>query len=444
MRCYRRHALVTTIPIALAALLGSASAEPQITFKLTKKGDTWSCTRSTTSNAARSGKQALIRIVTEPAEPFTPKFFDNDAEVRPSSVNADIYTIPAADGRKARVLTRLVVTIPKGKADVDCKDALEGGIKLIEESTGDPPKEKAAGSDVAAARWFRDRGASELAELRGEGPTKLGDDVQFLVHLPSGQPAYPFPSAATEGTEMQVFVILPTAAVHTLVLEKTSCTAPNTFRTSFGGEEEGQESRLLDLRPGFALIPVGQHFRCGAGDVSYMLKVEGQSDALSTTKLRIRPRFHLAAIAMLGWDFGRRAGYAKVPDGDMIPHIEKYRERVGIEKYVGVQWMLFGVDYENMKLYNYFLNLFAAADPASPLDDFVAGLALTPTGGISLTVGLGFHRGDVLDGVRRNDPFTGEGEIPVKASWDEPGVGLSLGVSIDSRIYDSIVKRFSK
>jgi len=62
--------------------------------------------------------------------------------------------------------------------------------------------------------------------------------------------------------------------------------------------------------------------------------------------------------------------------------------------------MIGGVDYTDMRKYNYFANPFVAFDAASPLTGFVVGDTITYSGGISFAIGLAVHEGERLRGAQ--------------------------------------------
>jgi hypothetical protein len=80
---------------------------------------------------------------------------------------------------------------------------------------------------------------------------------------------------------------------------------------------------------------------------------------------------------------------------------------------------------------------------ASPLNDAVAGLALTPKGGASFAVGASFHSSKRLtNGATVGQPFMSNGDLPTADTWDGVKPGLFLGLAIDSRVTDALSSRF--
>ena len=100
--------------------------------------------------------------------------------------------------------------------------------------------------------------------------------------------------------------------------------------------------------------------------------------------------------------------------------------------------MVGGVDYEEMRWYNYFANPFIAVNPKSPTVDAIVGLSLTPTGGISLALGASLHEKIVLSGYSVGDAFAGDGAVPVRSTWSGIKPGFFAGVTIDSNIYSAV------
>jgi hypothetical protein len=80
---------------------------------------------------------------------------------------------------------------------------------------------------------------------------------------------------------------------------------------------------------------------------------------------------------------------------------------------------------------------------ASPLNDAVVGLALTPTGGASIAVGASFHSGKRLtNGAVVGGTFMGNGDLPTADSWSGVKPGLFVGLAVDSRVADALSDRF--
>lgn len=309
-------------------------------------------------------------------------------------------------------------------------------------------------SDVAAAAQLGTSGVKTVVKPPpGKHWFSYGPlDLTYLVHLPSGQPAFPSPARLTEGQDVQVVLMVPdNAPPQTLSLQVDGCGDVNTFRTDIAGPitpADGKHAKDTGPPSSFEFLPVGQYFSCGAGTVTYTLKVQAAgattATTISTTKVTFRPKYHVAAIALLGWDTAQRTTYAAdVPAGYSSPVVARRKEKVGVATYVGATWMFGGVDYEDMQWWNYFANLFIAADPANPTKDVVAGISITPTGGAALSVGISYHEGQVLEGLVPGNPVPVGTTFPLHSSWSERGQGLFVGLSIDSRIYDSIIARFT-
>ena len=254
----------------------------------------------------------------------------------------------------------------------------------------------------------------------------------------------------TEGQNVQVVLMVPNAsAQRAITLQVDGCGEVNTFRTDVTtGQKQDIDKTNFQT---FTYLPVGQYFSCGAGAVTYMIKAQTVANGtitettISTTKVTFRPKYHIAAVALLGWDSAQRTTYgASLPYGYESPVIGRRHEKIGVAEYVGATWMIGGVDYEDMKLWNYFANVFIAADPSNPTKDVVAGISITPTGGAAISVGVSYHEGQVLEGLAPGNPVAPGTTFPSHNSWSEKGKGLFVGLSIDSRIYDVIVARFAK
>jgi hypothetical protein len=301
--------------------------------------------------------------------------------------------------------------------------------------------------DLLATAWWLSYGAAAREALRKEGGKDGGGfphDTQFLVHLPSGAPAFPFPSSVREGTPLQVAVIVPVGQTSPIDIAVTSCADIQTFRLKPSDNGEGKQSAAVpDESRGPALgaavlVPVGATFKCGAGTASYTLKF-GASDTgtSSTTSLRIRSVYHFAATFVLGYDTAPTRTFGTSAQG-AAQSVTELDNNVGLGAYIGGVWMVGGVDYEDMKPWNWFLNPFIAVNPTSPTKDAVAGLALSPTGGVSLAVGVSLHEGTALNGYSVGDPFTGSGTVPTRDTWAAMKPGFFIGAAVDSNVYNAV------
>jgi hypothetical protein len=120
-----------------------------------------------------------------------------------------------------------------------------------------------------------------------------------------------------------------------------------------------------------------------------------------------------------------------------MQHVVENDSNVGLVGYIGGVWMVGGVDYEDMRWYNYFANPFIALNPVSPTKDAVAGIAITPTGGISLALGVSFHERTALNGYTVGQAFAGDGTVPTQSTWSSFTPGVFVGVAVDSNVYNA-------
>lgn len=340
------------------------------------------------------------------------------------------------------------------------------------ETKGDDKTNIDTSLDAAALRWWKNNAVSERAEAIAMmsdtgygGPLgkriRRGDQRKFVlvVHLPSGAPASPFPSSVREGTIVQVAVLHPkkgAQAKRSYRLDVESCAAVERFRLDLDADAatqpkvQGALPEEDDLK--FELLPVGQWMRCGAGPLEYKLTPgsdDGQGfneQATSTTQLEVRKVYHLAATAIVGFDTTKLPTFGlneQTTMGVTTRTVNETSPFAGTRVLLGAQWMIGGVDYEDMRWYNYFANLFVGLDVTKPLDGATFGLALTPTGGASIAVGLSLSKTNRLkNGLQPGATFAGDGDVPVDLNWEEPGVGAFVGLAIDHRIYKALVARF--
>jgi len=132
----------------------------------------------------------------------------------------------------------------------------------------------------------------------------------------------------------------------------------------------------------------------------------------------------------------RRRGVTKLTDGKVALQRDKY----GSSSLVGFTWFVGGVDYEEMKVRNHFLNPFLVFDLSAPKDNFATGLAITANGGLSVAIGASFRRATILDGLTVDAAFTGEGEVPTRKVWNSKSVGFFIGVALDANAFGKIKK----
>lgn len=333
--------------------------------------------------------------------------------------------------------------------------------------------------DARASRWWVKYGPDALLTLRkqlvqlrnaGSVPKEVAakpdgeielDDVHLLVHLPSGAVAPPFRARVSEGESAQVVLIMPSGANITADVEVTGCEDVHPFRVRSKGtatDPEKHDARELDPND-FELRTIGEQLRCGPDEFSYTIwptihapelpggdkQAEDESETEpsgASTTITVGSRNHLAGVAVVGYSSAEQVEFEKRTDrseDDATVTIAEKEERRGAGVYVGALWMLGGVDYGNMRWYNYFANVFVSANPESPLEDIVAGLSFTLSGGVSLSAGINVLKGVRLDDYSVGDQFTGDGAIPTKESWKEASVGFFGGLAIDTDIYEALI-----
>jgi hypothetical protein len=312
-------------------------------------------------------------------------------------------------------------------------------------------------ADTSARQKLDQRAYKWLHSAYGDNAVKVLEDrfknekkkkLSLLVHLPSGAPAPPSASSFRENTPLQAVIIVPTEGFEDSVgLSVTTCEGTQAFRvkpsTPAGPAAVATKHSGPFTRDEFFLFPIGRWFKCGAGVANYDLNFgSGEGEQTVPSKLRMRPVHHLAATVVVGYDWGREVGYETRAGldaaGNAIATVDDYKQPVGIAAYVGATWMVGGVDYEHKRPWNYFGNVFVAVDPQAPTKHAVAGLAITPTGGISLALGVGLHKGQTLRGYEVGQRFEGDGEIPTRETWKGVRAGPFIGVTLDSNVYEAL------
>ncbi len=364
--------------------------------------------------------------------------------------------------RETAFLQVQVNTAGAVSSPIDCKTEEGDSVSYF----GEEGTSKTDSIDVSALEFWLKDGASHKQNLLDQLKTIDKKSRTLLVHLPSGAIAPPMDNAVSEGEWIQVAFLLPETEERMPRITSKNCEAVNTFRQKEApSAKEGADANMVPpgvkpeerARPiKFKLVPVGQMFRCGAGPLSYEVhplsgyEAKRQKEAGTTPEAasssvenvvtaRVRPRYHLAATAMVGFDTATTRRF----ETDSSQLVQEVTDREGLAVYVGATWMVFGVDYEAMRYDNYFLNVFAAVKPTSPTEDAVVGLAFTYTGSLSLALGLSLHKNTRLTkGYTVGSSFTGDGDIPTEKTWKGMRPGFFVGFAVDSNIYDALIKRF--
>lgn len=295
--------------------------------------------------------------------------------------------------------------------------------------------------DEKALLWWNSQGSTDERK-------KLLKTETTIVHLPSGSPVEVPPSDLREPARVAIYVMVPKDGNQRARTELSvqSCPSVVPFRTT--GEAKDFAGVLQGATFDFLLVPLGSQLKCGAGTLSYSIvvtnltnppsgagdgakKAVSQSESTTTNvSIRIRPVYHLLVAGFFGFDGAKKPSYS-VQNSKIVMQEDSY----GLDLGVGLVWAPLGVDYEEMKWYNYFLNPYIAFSFNNPTENFSVGLATTVTGGISLTVGASFHRITTLNGVSVGDSFTGSGEIPTQKTWSKDGMGFYIGLALDKNVF---------
>jgi hypothetical protein len=303
--------------------------------------------------------------------------------------------------------------------------------------------------DVEALEWWHADGRS------GAERAKLPKDGTSIVHLPSGTPASLIPSDLREPARVAVFVMVAKDERQRprTDLNLQSCPGVVPFRTT--GDVKDFAGVLQGKAIDFLLVPLGAQLKCGAGTLAYNIVITSvpkgaqagapepskgsasQPEATTTSvSIRIRPVYHLLVSGFYGFDGAKEPSFSATNG-----KIAKQEDSFGLGFGLGFVWAPFGVDYENMQWYNYFLNPYIAFSTNHPADNIYVGLASTVTGGISLALGASFHHITTLSGVKEGDAFSGPGQIPTSKSWSKDGVGFYIGLALDKNVL-GLVKGF--
>jgi hypothetical protein len=314
------------------------------------------------------------------------------------------------------------------------------GAALSEAADDDPPPDlapvmfKYTQDDLDALGWLNttDGTAAVKAAVSPRRRTTI------VLHLPSGVPASmpdaPYPTALSEDTRVQVFIVLkePHGAA---VLSVIECPKHDPFKILGDLEKSIPKAALAGEPPSksFLLLPVGPELACGAGRLRYQVAMASDVTTAPEASIRLRPVYRLAATAFLGFDLGHRYSFAVNADKKII----RTRDTAGSDFMVGFNWFPGGYDPEVDK---FGVSPFLVFDPASAKDNFAIGLAFRPSAGLSIGLAASLHKTTVLDGLSVGDSFSGDGDIPTRQVWNKDSLGFTFGVVMDTGVFAKIGK----
>jgi hypothetical protein len=421
MRC----SISSLVIYAVVSICSIARADSNYKFDVTLTGATVACQVEPTQKPSTTDTIAIDFVLNGMTLTSASVATADGTDLRatPTGAGSATYLFSGAAGKE------FVATVATDLGPATCPK-----VQAPASKSGDA----APVPDEAAAKWWNDHHATAEEALRSEWKTRIPSNTRFLVHLPSGRPAFPQQGSLREGIPLQV-VVLTNHALGPYV-DVTSCPDEVRFRIKQPDGAGAAEKKGEVAAEQISLIPVGQIFECGAGAMSYDLKSGPGVDAkvLSTTKLVSRPVYSFALVTAVGFDTTISHDFAAVRSPSGINEVARENDRVGPAVLAGAEWMVGGVDYGDMKWNNYIVNPFAAVDASSALTGFVVGDSITVTGGVSLAIGLAVHRGTRLTGVSVGTPLGDAAAVPKEATWHDPRFGLFLGVTLDSNVYNAL------
>lgn len=460
---YRRIIRALTVAVLATGLPAVAGAQT-IAFRIDKTDKGWVCKAPGPLDSKATAEVKIEALIGDAASAakaaLTAAFKDKEGK--------DVEEKLKLDDKNKQLL---LVPVSSDRIDLGAPVALNGRVDTTtidkESCTYTPAaqevKEPEAGNkgqgtakptantytklDRLAQDWFDkdEKARGQLSAIRDSitlaFPSLSRDDVVIVAHLPSGSQAAQFPASISERQHVQVVAIVEENRTTNVQFEMTTCTVPvrertvGDFSTLAGQFAAGQE----EPAPAFRIIKVGSLVHCGADEMAYKLTVNtdkiGEAAPVSTS-IRVRPVYHLAATAAFGFDWARQSTFT-VRSGK----VGQDEDRIGTGVMAGATWYPFGVDFEDMRWYNHFLNPIVLVSVANPSDNFVVGTTITVTGGIGIVLGMSFHHVTRLTGgFAVGDAFTGEGDVPTTKAWASRGRGLYIGVSLDQNIHAAISK----
>jgi hypothetical protein len=423
---------------AIASLAPLPAAAETYGFKIEKEGAGLTCSRDDSAKADAPPEALVVKLTRPPDAAQGAELATRSAPEAPPGRIA-----PQPGATKTAVEWKVLKSMASGltlfirdpKNDkLRCPEVPQpgAGTGASDRKVAEVESTTAGGkpADVEIATWWQQNRTNELEKLRkGSG---YPASTQFLVHYDNGEPAPPFSASLTERAPIQIAVIARPGTTPALTLSVTSCEKVVPFRIREPAPAGAPQAK--ELKPPPVLVAYGPLLRCGAGTFSYSLGIDGSSTAHS---LRVRPVSHLAFTTAYGFDFTRVPSFA-VENGK----VARTSDRAGFGLRLGATWFPLGIDYEDMKPWNY-VNPMFAFDPVSPTENFLVGGAITPTGGLALLVGANFRRRTALRGTTVGADITGT-EVPTSKEWTNNGIGLYVGLSVDDDVFQAIKGRLGR
>jgi hypothetical protein len=274
-------------------------------------------------------------------------------------------------------------------------------------------------------------GRARLAQLSHEG----GQSRTLLVHLPSGRLAAANPASVREDSTLQIAVVIDTNRQNWVAdVNVTAC--PERDPNRILGNFEGITS-LQSAVPVFDVRAVERPLECGAGTLQYALRVTRDTVPGTTVQAtwRVRPVYRFAATIAIGYDTGKSNRSYTVTDGKIA--LAANATAVGGSNKIGFTWFPVGIDYEDMRWYNHAINPVLLFDLDTPKKGFVVGTSLTPSGGISVTIGGSFRQVPMPKHGAVGDPTT-EKTVETQDEWSKEGRGWYFAVSLDTKIFAAL------
>jgi hypothetical protein len=288
--------------------------------------------------------------------------------------------------------------------------------------------------DGLALKWWADNGAAALDKLRTN--LKYPPNTVFLPHLPSGSAAPNNRESAPETALLQVVVLSPLAGPETTYEVKiNNCPDRVPFRIEGNVSTLGQQNSERAIE--FQVVPVAKPFQCGEGNLAYSVRPVAEGDQAMDATFRLRPVYHLATTFSYGFDFVKDSTFS-VESMKVV----RSKDNIGTGLRVGFTWFPWGVDFEEMRWYNHWINPALLVDTKAPTENFIIGDAITPSGGLSIIIGAAIHKITELRGINAGDSFTGTGDVPTRKAWSRDGIGWYVGVALDDNVFGKLKNAF--
>jgi hypothetical protein len=412
----------------------AAAAADTIEYVVKKQQGTWSCLLK--SGPTVDGGDFTIRVFPEAAPPgtqFTLSALGAGGNKTPLTAAPPDVMLAVTLQPNALPPNTTIQEVEVAGTVQEPQAAAPSPVSCLKASPLVAQQNDPAEATAALVWWNSDQGRKALAQFEGERGHRFPKLTVFLVHLPTGTAASPFPESVSEDNYLQVLVIQRPNSLPYL-LKVDTCKKPLSFRVLGAADDFKDLIKPQGEGVGFVLLPAGRPFRCGPEEVVYHPEMANSTKPPADTHLRVRPVYQVATTFTYGFDFAKQDNFSV-----QSSKIAKTTDYVGPGLRIGFTWFPFGLDPEKMSWRSRLLNPFAVFDPKAPTENFIVGNSFTWRGGLSLAVGAAIHKNTILQGVVVGQEVNADVTVaPTAKQWRDINPGLFVGVALDNTAYKAL------